>query len=297
MAEPHIAVVGATGLLGQALMQEARRRGWRASGLARHHADICCDISDDAGLRTQLAALAPDVVVNAVAITSLDLCEKNPGDAYRVNARAVGVLSDACVQIGARFVHVSTDHYFCGDGRLLHDESAPVRLMNEYARSKYLGECLALLNPANLVLRTNIVGFRGWAGQPTFVEWAIESLRQAQVITLFTDFYTSSLDVRSFSQSLFDLLATEAAGVVNLASREVSSKAEFITGLAGLCGLPTAQVKTGSVKDLPGTPRADSLGLDMSRAERWLGRKMPDLQQVLESLAREYGEMQCNTIA
>ncbi len=63
-------------------------------------------------------------------------------------------------------MQISTDHYFCGQGDLKHDESAPVTLLNEYARTKYAGEAFALTNPEACVIRTNVVGFRGWEVRP-----------------------------------------------------------------------------------------------------------------------------------
>lgn len=289
----QIVVIGSTGMLGQALKREAGSRGWNVSGIARKNADVCCDICDDVNLKSKIFSLLPDVVVNVAAITSVDYCQESPAEAYMVNARSVGVMSDVCRQIGARFVHVSTDHYYINDGKKIHKEDEPVHILNEYARTKYLGECMALLEPSNLILRTNIVGFRGWQDKPTFLEWALGSLEKEQEITVIVDFFTSSIDVHTFSECLCDLLVTDtnAKGILNLASGEVSSKAKFITSLALACGMKiTNQVKTGTIKDVLGIPRADTLGLDVEKVEGILGRKMPDLQHVLSKLAQEYRE-------
>ena len=76
-------------------------------------------------------------------------------------------------------MYVSTDHYWQGDGRLLHAEDAPIQLVNEYARSKHAGERFALSGSGpSLALRTNIVGVRGWKGRPTFAEWAVGAIRR-----------------------------------------------------------------------------------------------------------------------
>lgn len=286
----RILVLGDTGMLGQALMKEGRQRGLEMLGASRHSAESPVDLSEDQALLKLLDAAGCSTVINAVAITSLDACERDPLLAYRVNARLSALLARETGRLGAYLVHVSTDHFFTGDGAARHDEHCPVQLLNEYARTKYAGECFALTRAGALVLRTNIVGFRGLEGVPTFVEWALASLEQGVPMTLFDDFHTSSLDVMAFSSALFDLLPAQHAGVLNLAAREVSNKLQFVAGLADRVGLGRGGYTRGSVRSLTGTPRAESLGLDVSRAESLLGRRLPGLEEVLDNLAREYEE-------
>jgi dTDP-4-dehydrorhamnose reductase len=281
-----ILVFGATGLLGQALVAEGRRRGMRLVGAARKNTDYAIDLADARQIADLIAAMTPTLVINAAANTNLDSCERDPGEAYLVNGRAVAVMVDQCRTVGARFVQVSTDHFFAGDGAKPHTESAPVTLVNEYARSKYAGEGFARALAGSLVLRTNITGFRGWIGQPTFVEWAIDALVNRRPLKLFDDFYTSTIDVGAFSRLLFDLVDAEATGLLNLASRTVSSKLQFIRKLAAALGVHLDWAESASVRDLP-IPRAESAGLDVSRAERLLGHSLPTLDDVCHALVSQ----------
>ena len=284
----NVAVLGSTGLLGQAVMRSAARRGLRATGIARHRAPVSVDATNAADLCRALDSIAPDVVINAAADVNLAGCERDPGAAYLVNAGVAATLADYCGVNGIWLCHVSTDHYFTGDADRLHAEHEPVRLLNEYARTKYAGEALALTCATSLVVRTNIVGFRGWRAQPTFVEWAIAALKSGDAITLFDDFYTSSIDVPAFSEALFDLLERGATGVLNVAGRTASSKAQFVVALARRLELPAAQCRIGSVRTLDGARRAESLGLDVTLAERALGYALPDAASVIQSLAEQY---------
>lgn len=284
----RILVIGATGMLGQALTAEGDKRKASVIGVSRSGGGLDLDIRDAAGLQQMLEEIHPAVVINAAAITSLDLCEKNPGDAYLVNARAVSVISEFIRKSGGYLVQVSTDHYFTNNQDQLHAEDAPVCLVNEYARTKYAGECFALASGNALVVRTNIIGFRGWDKAPTFVEWALESLRGRVPMTLFGDFYTSSIDVASFSSALFDLLPKKPHGVLNLASAEVSSKKTFIEALAKAAQLDIAHCSEGSIRSLGGAPRCESLGLDVSRAEALLGYRLPGMASVIDKLMNDY---------
>ncbi len=292
----RILVIGATGMLGQALMAEGTERHADIIGLARSGSDINIDICNDEVLRRALGEIKPSIVINAAAITSLDTCEGNPGNAYAVNARAVSIISEATRCKGAYLVQISTDQYYANDGLRRHAENDPVYLINEYARTKYAGECFALVSGNALVVRTNIVGFRGRVSAPTFVEWALQGLREQSPITLFDDFYTSSIDVGHFSRALFDLLFSKPVGILNLASSVVKSKKEFVEALAMAVGLNVDHCDVGSVQTISGTRRSESLGLDVSKAEALLGYSLPDMEKVIDNLAHEHRQRTKNAL-
>jgi len=214
---------------------EGRRRGVHVVGAARNGSEFAVDLADARQITELFARLAPTLVINAAANTNLESCEHDPCGAYLVNARAVAVMAEECRTSGARLVHVSTDHFFTGDGPGLHTEDSPVALVNEYARTKYAGEGFARVLPDSLVIRTNITGFRGWPSQPTFAEWAVDAILNRRPLKLFDDFYTSTIDVEAFSRLLFRLVDRETVGLVNLASSTASSKLQFIHGLCQNC--------------------------------------------------------------
>jgi dTDP-4-dehydrorhamnose reductase len=284
-------IIGSTGMLGRAMMLVAHKRKVEVTGIARNNADICVDITDDQALQSIVADLQPQVVINCTAMTNLQVCERSPGDAYLINARSVAMLAAISEKLNAYFVQISTDHYYIGDGNKKHTELDPVVLVNEYARTKYAGEQFARTIENSLVVRTNIVGFRDKAGLPTFVEGIIKTLREGRPLTLFNDFYTSSMDVFRFSEALFDLISLRPKGIVNLASRDVSNKAEFISALAHQLDLSLSQTQIGSLKSLKDCDRAESIGLDVTKAENLLRYKLPSFDEVIDSLAAYYGRL------
>ncbi len=279
-------VLGATGMLGQAMLAEAATRGQRAIGAARRGTDITCDLADASALEALFAAAEPAIVVNCAALTDLARCEADPAAAFAVNARPLALLAECCRAHSARLIQVSTDHFFTGDGRTAHDEAAPPRLVNDYASSKFAGEAFALSLPDALVLRTNITGLRGWADRPTFAEWLMSAIERDEALTLFDDYFTSTLDSRSFARACFDLLQGRASGLLNLASSQIASKLEFALALAARMDRKLSRAQAGSVRGLF-PRRAESAGLDVRRAETILGRRLPDLSEVVDALVTE----------
>ncbi|MBF0267970.1 MAG: sugar nucleotide-binding protein [Alphaproteobacteria bacterium] len=276
-------IIGGSGTLGKALCVESRRRGIAYNGLARSGSEIELDIQDACALAGAVMAVKPTLVINSAAIVDLAVCESDPGGAYAVNARPAAILAHTCREIGAKFVHISTDHFYLGDCDVAHDETASVTLVNEYARSKWAAESFALTLPGTLVVRTNFTGWRGLQNRPTFIEWAVRSLLDRSPLTLFNDFWTSTLDAPSLAKAIFDLSFKDASGIFNVASRTVSTKQDFVAAVACQMGIDLDWTVTGSVSGL--TPmRADSLGLNVSKAETALGYNLPTLQQAITSL-------------
>jgi len=282
-------ILGGTGMLGQALRRVADREA-EVYSIARAGADFCFDACNGSLLEDAIDRIQPRVIVNAAAVTDLNACERDLGTAYQINARLVSVLAEICRSRSIYLVQISTDHFFTGDGNAPHAENAPVHLVNDYARTKYAGECFALTYPGALVVRTNIVGFRRWAGRPTFVEWALNQFTNPSSLACFTDYFTSSIDVDQFSSALLNVIRKRPSGLLNLASREVFSKKRFLHALAEKWGVSLVGAHDASVTSLAGARRAESVGLDVSRAEKLLGYPLPDLQKVIDSLYAYWAE-------
>ena len=281
-------LVGSTGLLGQAIESEARSRNWQVRTVARRGADIALDIADLAELDVVLGAEAPDWVVNCAALVDVLQCENDPARAYLVNARPVAQLAAWSRRTGGRLIQISTDHYHVGGGGAAHGEDEPVELVNEYARTKFAAESFALTAPRALVLRTSIVGIRGWE-RPTFAEWAIEAVLGTTPFDMFADAYTSSIDVGNFARAALHLGLGSAAGLFNLAAKEVYTKAAFVREIAAQLDRRLDHGRETSVNAmLPRRPA--SLGLDVGRVQAHLDFALPDLRQVATAVLDVYRE-------
>lgn len=281
-------LLGSTGLLGPPVAREARRRNHVLLDAARREASITLDITDNQALRSLLDEEAPDLVINCAALVDVELCESDPARAWHVNARPLAFLAEWSRRTGGRLLHVSTDHYFTEGSAGAHAETAQVSLVNEYARTKFAAEAFALTAPNALVLRTSIVGIRGWE-KPTLAEWAIGVAENDSPATLFSDAYSSSLDVAAFARAALDLMEAGVSGLYNLAAREVYTKEQFVREIARQLGLNLTAATIGSVHQLS-APRAHCLGLDVRRAEAVLGYKLPTLTEVVSSVLQQYKE-------
>jgi dTDP-4-dehydrorhamnose reductase len=150
-----VTVTGAAGQLGCDVVTAFTASGADVTGLARAELDL----ADADSVEHAIAATRPDVVVNCAAYTAVDACETDVEAAHEVNEHGVRRLAQACADVGAHLIHISTDYVF--DGRLdrpYRDDDA-TNPQSVYGRSKLAGELAArdVLGDAATVVRTSWV--------------------------------------------------------------------------------------------------------------------------------------------
>jgi dTDP-4-dehydrorhamnose reductase len=131
-----VLVTGARGMLGQAVVVEARRRDHEVFALSPAELNVC----DAPAVAESLAALAPDVVVNCAAWTDVDGAEADEAAALECNGVAPGLLAEAANEVGARLIHISTDYVFDGSSPRPYVESDATGPRSAYGRTKLAGE-------------------------------------------------------------------------------------------------------------------------------------------------------------
>ena len=135
--QKKILVTGATGQLGTRLLKcAAMRSHLETVGLGQSDLDVC-----DAGAVVEaLNRHRPDVVLHAAAFTGVDAAERAEAEAHRVNSEAVGHVAQACAEVGAAMIHISTDYVF---GEVPHrplSPEMPTAPLGAYGRTKLAGE-------------------------------------------------------------------------------------------------------------------------------------------------------------
>jgi dTDP-4-dehydrorhamnose reductase len=100
-----------------------------------------------------ITAARPDVVVHCAACTDVDRCESEVERAYLVNALAVRFVAEACRQVAAHLVHISTDYVFSGDDAAPYREWDTPGPRSVYGATKLAGEREA--GPDATVIRTS----------------------------------------------------------------------------------------------------------------------------------------------
>lgn len=142
----NILLLGKNGQVGFELQRSLQVLG-NVIALDRHaNVDgLCGDVADFEAIANAFQAVQPTIVVNATAYTAVDKAESDANNADLINHLAVKNLADLAKQHNALLIHYSTDYVFDGTGDTAWVETDNTNPINEYGKSKRLGE-LALEN-------------------------------------------------------------------------------------------------------------------------------------------------------
>ncbi|HEX6899690.1 MAG TPA: dTDP-4-dehydrorhamnose reductase [Thermoanaerobaculia bacterium] len=274
-------VFGGGGMLGRAVVAEARSRGWAALGLSREQADIT-----DSGRAVYWAdAFRPEVVVNCAAFTKVDACEADEERAAAVNGAGVANAAAAARRAHARLIHVSTDYVFDGTAREPYREDAPTGPLSAYGRGKLEGERRALAYDRSLVVRTS------WLfgpGGPNFVAAMVGLIEAGRVpLRVVRDQEGCPTYTGFLARALLDLAALGATGIIHYRNREPTSWYAFAVEIARLWS-GAVEVIPVTTEEFPRPARRPSWSvLDVTRFETVTGRRVEPWESGLaETLAR-----------
>lgn len=236
-----------------------------------------------------LASERPDMVINCAALTNVDRCEKEREYAYKVNGLAVRFMTMKCNEIGAKFVHVSTDYVFDGiDGNYL--ESAPPNPVNYYGLSKLAGEQFAYSVKENLVIRTS--GVFGYSNNfPLFV---YKKLKSGETVSAIKGFY-SPIHAKELALAVKRLIELQEEGIVNVAGERVS-RMELASNIAEYFGMDRNLVRESDQVALLQAKRPFDSSLSIEKARKLIDFDFYTTKSNLEALRNSIKTMEKDII-
>lgn len=161
-----------------------QRDNWRLSGPGI----VPCDAEDRDGLEQLFDEHHFGTVLDCAGNCALKSCELDPQMARRINVDGVATLVDVVAGRDVRFVHLSIDLVFSGQGDGDHRESDPTDPVTVYGQTMVEAEqLLAERLPQAATLRISLpmgVSFNGHAGA---IDWIQSRFKQRKPATLYYD--------------------------------------------------------------------------------------------------------------
>lgn len=220
----RVAVTGAGGQLGRALLEALTRRGHTPQALLRADLDL-----EDPDVESRIASVEADWVIHCAAFTAVDRAETEPARAHAVNASGTAAVARGASRAGARMLFISTDYVFDGALRRPYDEHDPTEPLNVYGQSKRAGERAALeLLERPLVVRTSwLMG----GETPNFAATMLRLGRERERLSVVSDQVGRPTWVFDLAPALVTLTEQDAEGVLHLANRGQGTWYEVAQGL------------------------------------------------------------------
>lgn len=276
--------------------------GWELNRLLRPLGQVVAlgrdsaDFSDPESLREVVKKVKPDVIVNAVAYTSVDKAEDEEDLANRINGIAPGVLAEEALNINALLIHYSTDYVFDGAKDSAYTEQDKANPLNAYGRSKLMGEQLVQRTGCDyLIFRTSwVYSTRGHNFLLTVLNLA-EERKELSIVGDQTGSPTWARMIAGVSAICINQSCLEkrdnlfSSGLYNMTSSGVTSWHGFAQSIVEIAGKQRSKpfiverINSISTAEYP-TPakRPMNSRLSSNKLEEKFGLKMPDWSTELD---------------
>jgi dTDP-4-dehydrorhamnose reductase len=205
-------IIGCNGLLGQNLIRALPDESWQIVGAGLDPKPILSqslsgyrslDVTQRPELESAIAHFSPDLILNAAAITDVDLCEREKDRCSLLNRDAVGWMAAT----GIPMAHISSDYVFDGEAGP-YSESDATHPLSHYGSTKLESETLALSgSPRSLVLRTMTLWGKGHGGKTSFVDFVKNSLAAGKTIRIVTDQFGNPTLAEDLATAVWKLAA------------------------------------------------------------------------------------------
>jgi dTDP-4-dehydrorhamnose reductase len=271
-------ILGATGLLGKALMREWG--GDEVVGLGSKDVDI----RDASKVRAVVDRARPECIVLAAAYTDVDGCESHSDLAFAVNRDGPVNVAEAARRTGAKLLFVSTDYVFDGKNTSPYEVGDARNPQGVYGRSKAEAEVRLLeVLPECCIAR---ISWLFGTGGKCFPDTILKLAASRPVLDVVNDQRgcpTYSVDL---SKAIIGLCRNQASGIVHVTNAGDCSWFEFAREIVKDAGLAAEVRPVSSQQMARPAPRPAYSVLSPKSLQRY-GIVMPTWQDALRRYLQE----------
>jgi len=274
----RVAILGASGLLGKALMREWS--GDEVVGLSSRDVDI-----RDAGkVREVVERARPEWIVLAAAYTDVDGCESHQDLAFAVNRDGAVNVAEAAKRGGAKLLFLSSDYVFDGKKTSPYEAADSRNPQSVYGRSKAEAEVRLLeVLPSCCIARTSwLFG----TGGKCFPDTILKLAASRPSLDVVNDQRGCPTYVVDLARAIVQLCHKDANGIVHVTNAGDCTWFEFAREIVKGAGMTTDVRRVSSQHMARPAPRPAYSVLSATSLQRW-GIAMPAWQDALQRYLRE----------
>ncbi|MEC9158800.1 MAG: SDR family oxidoreductase [Bacteroidota bacterium] len=273
-----VLLTGANGLLGQKLVYALKKRPdinllATAIGDNRLVDEMgynyqSMDITDNKSTKETIELFSPDVIINCAAMTNVDACELNKVKCWDINVNGVDNLTKAAENIGAHFIHLSTDFVFDGKNGP-YSENDSTNPLHYYAESKLASEKIVQKNCSKWsIARTIIIyGITDNMSRSNLVLWAKGEIERGNKINVVNDQFRSPTLAEDLADGCIAIMDKKANGLYHLSGPKTYSIIEMVNLVADYYDLDRSLINPVSSASLnQPAKRPLKTGFDISKA-------------------------------
>jgi dTDP-4-dehydrorhamnose reductase len=251
------------------------------------------EVTDRDRVRATVRHHCPKAVVNCAAYVRVDQAEDEPEAAFRVNALGAFYVAEACAELNALCVYISTDYVFDGNkGEAYTEDDAPWPI-NVYGASKLAGEHLVrqACSQSLIVRVASLFGKVGCSGKggTNFIETILAKAKSGECLRVMNNTRISPTYTRDAASVIVGLVEHGTTGIVHVANSGICTWYDLAKKAIELSHL---NVRIEPVSSDPYPCRANrprNSALDGRRAKKYSIHPLPSWEEALECYLEEKG--------
>ncbi len=216
-----VLVTGANGQLGYDVIKRLEKSNIECLGT-----DIdVLDITHQEQVNRFISNYSPDVVIHCGAYTAVDKAEDERELCYSVNVLGTKYIAEACKELDAKMVYISTDYVFDGEGEQPFEVTDKPNPINYYGLTKYEGE----LEVQNILEKYFIVRISWVFGSNgnNFVKTMLRLGKERNEISVVADQIGSPTYTYDLAELLVEMIFTDKYGIHHATNEGYCSWYEF----------------------------------------------------------------------
>ncbi|MDT8339220.1 MAG: SDR family oxidoreductase [Sulfurimonas sp.] len=269
-----VLVLGSTGLIGHQVYNYLKSNSdYELSNISYRKKlqddTILLDVRDEKKLVDTIKDIKPQYIINCVGIL-INGANTNPENAIFINAYLPHRLVRLADEIGAKFIHISTDCVFSGNKKEPYIETDEKDGKDTYAKTKGLGE---IINDKHLTLRTSVVGPELKSDGEELFHWF---MKQSGSINGFTKAIWSGVTTLELAKAVQWAIENEITGLYHVTNNKSINKNDLLN-----------LFKKYTKKDIE-IIAVDGKEVDKSFIDtrKEMNYSIPDYDEMIENMAR-----------
>lgn len=216
-----ILVTGYTGQLGYDVVHQGLQQNLNMVGIGSQDLDI----TNKKAVFQYVKKLKPDAIIHCAAYTAVDKAEDDKNTSQDVNVNGTNNLAEVAKEINAKFMYISTDYVFSGEGQTPFKETDETSPIGHYGRTKLEGEEVVkqLLNKWFIIRISWVFGING----NNFVKTMLRLGETRDELNVVGDQFGSPTYTTDVAKLLIEMINTDKYGVYHASNEGFCSWADF----------------------------------------------------------------------
>jgi dTDP-4-dehydrorhamnose reductase len=245
---------------------------------------IRLNLFDVKDINFKLKKYNPNVVINCVALTDVNMCEKNFQKSLISNKHSAENLVKSLKKINKKIhlIYISTDQVYNNKRKDKSNKEQEVNLTNNYSKTKYMAERVTKNYKYHTIIRTNFFGKGKYSKKKSYSDYILKLLKKDKKVLVPNNIIFSPISINILVNIIKKIISKKILGTFNVGSNEKITKHQFVLKL-----VKSKKLKLKNIIDFKSiykkNKRPLNTSMDISKLKNKLKINIPNIDKQLKT--------------